>query len=227
LISSRYYSPELCRFISPDDIEYLDSESVNGLNLYCYCLNNPISYYDPSGHMIVPNPIYKSNVGKLIGLYIRKGFITAYDRCTSFGITGWKRIGYSLLGMLYGDLPVSLANIPLLFSPIKMETDTRFKFQDNPNYSFWNAGLYAYFLKNTYYKEEDSRTILGLYIELQAHYLFYLAGNSHAMDGADMGPTSEDDTAMLSEWIASKIMGAVNDFIDIFKTPLPKITIFK
>ena len=87
--------------------------------------------------------------------------------------------------------------------------------------------MYAYFLKNTYYKEEDSRTILGLYIELQAHYLFYLAGNSHAMDGADMGPTSEDDTAMLSEWIASKIMGAVNDFIDIFKTPLPKITIFK
>ena len=42
LVSSRYYSPELCRWISPDDIEYLDPESVNGLNLYCYCLNNPV-----------------------------------------------------------------------------------------------------------------------------------------------------------------------------------------
>ncbi len=51
-LSSRYYSPELCRFISPDDVEYLDPESVNGLNLYCYCLNNPISYVDPSGHWI-------------------------------------------------------------------------------------------------------------------------------------------------------------------------------
>ena len=51
-LSSRYYSPELCRFISPDDVEYLDPESVNGLNLYCYCLNNPISYYDPSGHWV-------------------------------------------------------------------------------------------------------------------------------------------------------------------------------
>ena len=52
-ISSRYYSPELCRWISPDDIEYLDPESVNGLNLYCYCFNNPISYYDPSGHSVL------------------------------------------------------------------------------------------------------------------------------------------------------------------------------
>ena len=33
-VSSRYYSPELCRWISPDSIEYLDSESINGLNLY-------------------------------------------------------------------------------------------------------------------------------------------------------------------------------------------------
>ena len=24
---------------------------MNGLNLYCYCYNNPISYYDPSGHI--------------------------------------------------------------------------------------------------------------------------------------------------------------------------------
>ena len=51
LVSSRYYSPELCRWISPDDIEYLDPESVNGLNLYCYCANNPIMYVDPDGHM--------------------------------------------------------------------------------------------------------------------------------------------------------------------------------
>ena len=48
--NSRYYSPELCRWISPDSIEYLDPESINGLNLYCYCMNNPIMYADPSGH---------------------------------------------------------------------------------------------------------------------------------------------------------------------------------
>ena len=52
-LSSRYYSPELCRFISPDDVEYLDPSSVNGLNLYCYCYNDPINYYDPSGHFVI------------------------------------------------------------------------------------------------------------------------------------------------------------------------------
>ena len=40
--NSRYYSPELCRFISPDSIEHLDPESINGLNLYCYCANNSV-----------------------------------------------------------------------------------------------------------------------------------------------------------------------------------------
>ncbi len=50
LVSSRYYSPELCRWISPDDIEYLDPESINGLNLYCYCGNDPVNRYDVNGH---------------------------------------------------------------------------------------------------------------------------------------------------------------------------------
>lgn len=32
-----------------DSVEYLNPDSVNGLNLYVYCGNNPISYRDPSG----------------------------------------------------------------------------------------------------------------------------------------------------------------------------------
>ena len=65
LVSSRYYSPELCRWISPDDVEYLDPESVNGLNLYCYYLNNLINYIGPDGHA----PKWLRNVLN-IGLYI-------------------------------------------------------------------------------------------------------------------------------------------------------------
>ena len=48
--NARYYSPKWRRFISPDDTAYLDPESVNGLNLYCYCNNDPVNYYDPSGN---------------------------------------------------------------------------------------------------------------------------------------------------------------------------------
>ena len=49
-LNSRYYSPEFRRFISPDDTAYLDPETPNGLNLYCYCNNDPVNYSDGSGH---------------------------------------------------------------------------------------------------------------------------------------------------------------------------------
>ena len=66
--NSRYYSPELCRWISPDSIEYLDPQSINGLNLYCYCYNNPISYSDPSGNL--PFFILTAIIGAVIGVGI-------------------------------------------------------------------------------------------------------------------------------------------------------------
>ncbi|MDY0064686.1 MAG: RHS repeat-associated core domain-containing protein, partial [Bacilli bacterium] len=47
--NSRYYNPEWGRWLNADDVGYLDPSSVNGLNLYAYCNNNPIMYSDPSG----------------------------------------------------------------------------------------------------------------------------------------------------------------------------------
>ena len=49
-LNARYYNPQWRRFISPDDTAYLDPESVNGLNLYVYCNNDPVNNIDPSGH---------------------------------------------------------------------------------------------------------------------------------------------------------------------------------
>ena len=49
-IKTRYYDPELGRFITIDGIEYLDPESINGLNLYAYCGNNPVMNVDPNGN---------------------------------------------------------------------------------------------------------------------------------------------------------------------------------
>lgn len=49
-LNARYYNPQWRRFISPDSTDYLDHESVNGLNLYAYCNNDPVNYADPSGH---------------------------------------------------------------------------------------------------------------------------------------------------------------------------------
>ncbi len=43
-LQTRWYDPTIGRFISPDSYEYLDPEIIGGLNLYSYCLNNPVNY---------------------------------------------------------------------------------------------------------------------------------------------------------------------------------------
>ena len=43
---NRYYDPETHRFLTIDSFEYLDIESISGIDLYAYCGNNPVMYFD-------------------------------------------------------------------------------------------------------------------------------------------------------------------------------------
>lgn len=43
-LRARYYNPVIGRFTQEDTYR------GDGLNLYAYCANNPVMYYDPSGH---------------------------------------------------------------------------------------------------------------------------------------------------------------------------------
>ena len=49
-LQTRYYDPEIGRFITIDDISYLAPDTINGLNLYAYCNNNPVMNVDPEGN---------------------------------------------------------------------------------------------------------------------------------------------------------------------------------
>ena len=49
-LKTRYYDPQVGRFMTIDGIEYLDPETINGLNLYAYCNNNPVMNVDPDGN---------------------------------------------------------------------------------------------------------------------------------------------------------------------------------
>ncbi len=46
---TRYYDPVVGRFISQDALDYADPDTINGLNLYAYCANNPVMNVDPTG----------------------------------------------------------------------------------------------------------------------------------------------------------------------------------
>lgn len=48
-LKSRYYDPVVGRFLNRDSVSYADPETINGLNLYAYCGNNPVMGYDPEG----------------------------------------------------------------------------------------------------------------------------------------------------------------------------------
>ena len=48
-LQTRYYDPEIGRFVTIDDVAYLDPDTVGGLNLYAYCNNNPVMCVDPMG----------------------------------------------------------------------------------------------------------------------------------------------------------------------------------
>ena len=83
--NSRYYDPEVKRFISIDDISYLDIETIGGINLYSYCYNNPVMYYDPSGNMAI----------LVIGLLACSFIVGAGASVVSQGLTyGWNQINY-------------------------------------------------------------------------------------------------------------------------------------
>ena len=44
-LRARFYNPVTGRFLQEDVYR------GDGLNLYAYCANNPVKYYDPSGYM--------------------------------------------------------------------------------------------------------------------------------------------------------------------------------
>ena len=49
-VSSRYYDPEIGRFINADSVIAGTGENVLGCNMFAYCFNNPVNMSDPTGN---------------------------------------------------------------------------------------------------------------------------------------------------------------------------------
>ena len=102
-LQSRYYDPEIGRFITIDDISYLDPDAINGLNLYAYCGNNPVIMVDTSGNFAI------STI--LIGCLIAFGVGTTASVVSQGLQYGWGNISIAqaLIDGLFAAASVVLA----------------------------------------------------------------------------------------------------------------------
>jgi RHS repeat-associated protein len=86
---SRWYDPEIGRFITRDPIR-------DGLNWYAYCYNNPFSYVDPDGKC--PLFVITGAAGALIG-----GAYGTYSSYMANGQINWGQVGQdALIGGIVG-----------------------------------------------------------------------------------------------------------------------------
>ena len=66
-LQTRYYDPEVGRFLNRDSVQYADPQTFGGLDLYAYCLNNPVEYVDPDGTFILSVFLICLSVGAIAG----------------------------------------------------------------------------------------------------------------------------------------------------------------
>ena len=89
--------------MSPDSLEYLEPETLGGLNLYSYCNNNPVMYADPSGKVLISISalIMGIIVGAVVGAIIGAGYGAITAAATGQNIWAGALIG-GLAGLFMG-----------------------------------------------------------------------------------------------------------------------------
>ena len=102
-LMSRYYDTQIGRFISPDMPDYLAPDTVGGVDLYAYGLNNPVTYVDPTGHFAIASLLISMTLGALAS-----GLISTL---TQLGTTGTVDPAKVAVSALFGGASAGLSFI--------------------------------------------------------------------------------------------------------------------
>ena len=79
-VNARYYDSSMARFLTEDTYRGSQNDPLS-LNRYTYCHNNPIRYYDPSGHFMIA-ALVSAAVGAVVGAaidYVDQKYIQKKD----------------------------------------------------------------------------------------------------------------------------------------------------
>ena len=66
-LQSRYYNPDIGRFISKDDPSFDQGTNAVSVNLYAYCGNDVVMYFDPTGSILKLNGT-TTTINSIVGL---------------------------------------------------------------------------------------------------------------------------------------------------------------
>ena len=96
---SRYYDPQVGRFLNMDNIGVLPFESLmpHGANLFMYCYNNPVMFSDPSGNGPTIGFIIAAIILGAVGFGTYRGV-----RSHQQGNRGFDLVGDIILGAAIG-----------------------------------------------------------------------------------------------------------------------------
>ena len=62
-LQSRYYDPKTCRFVNADAVVSAVGSSIQGYNMFAYCMNNPVNMTDSTGNW----PQWLKDTARFIG----------------------------------------------------------------------------------------------------------------------------------------------------------------
>ena len=81
-LKSRYYDPEVCRFINAD--AYASTgQGILGLNMFTYCICSPVTLYDPSGRLTIAAGI---DASAAFGLAVGMSLQYVFDLHGNYGV---------------------------------------------------------------------------------------------------------------------------------------------
>ena len=127
-LNSRYYDPETGRFINIDELTVLDVTNIalNGINLYAYCLNNPVNEVDESGYFIwvlfgiAVAAIAGYVIGQAVGSQAAGGISSIVNGGTAIA-TGISLFSFGPVGWILGGIAILAGIVSIAFGTAEIQ----------------------------------------------------------------------------------------------------------